>query len=373
MTLCVWISGYYYAISFCSWLDSVQQRYLGEAHVDSNISWAAFHVNQQPPQDCLPTITAMLPLFPDDSKSIAMIRHSMDMIKKAVQELNPTQVPVITLDQPLYAIAKMIQWNWPDVYGEKHFITILGGLHIEMAALNVVGDWLEDSCWVEALVQAKVASAGTADSFLKATHVTRTRHAHQVTASSLYILMKKAYACYLESSQPGDQHEAFEAWCAKRKQEAPQFSFWYTALQLELLVLSFVKSLRTGNFALYVDSLTKLAPWFFILDHTNYARWVPVHLRDMANLSTAHPEIASEFNNGNFTVCKTRRVFSAMAIDQAHEQNNCAVKSDGGAIGLTQSPDALRRWIVAGPEVVRIISEFKASIPKGATSSLRHM
>ena len=49
-----------------------------------------------------------------------------------------------------------------------------------------------------------------------------------------------------------------------------------TALQLELLVFSFVKSLREANFALYVDCLTKLTPWFFSLDHTNYARWVPV-------------------------------------------------------------------------------------------------
>ena len=62
----------------------------------------------------------------------------------------------------------------------------------------------------------------------------------------------------------------------------------------------------------------------------------------MANLCTAHPQIAEEFNSGNFIVRKTGRAFSAMAIDQAHEHNNCAVKSDGGAIGLTQSPDALR-------------------------------
>ena len=51
-------------------------------------------------------------------------------------------------------------------------------------------DWLEDTGWVEALVQAKVVSAGTADSFLKASHITRTRHAHQVTANRLYILLK---------------------------------------------------------------------------------------------------------------------------------------------------------------------------------------
>jgi len=41
--------------------------------------------------------------------------------------------------------------------GDDHFV-ILGGLHIEMAELRVIGDWLEDSGWVEDLVQAKVAS-----------------------------------------------------------------------------------------------------------------------------------------------------------------------------------------------------------------------
>ena len=36
---------------------------------------------------------------------------------------------------------------------------------------------------------------------------------------------------------------------------------------------------------------------------------------------------------------KTRRAFSSIAIDQAHEQNNAAVKGDGGAAGLTQNSD----------------------------------
>ena len=62
---------------------------------------------------------------------------------------------------------------------------------------------------------------------------------------------------------------------------------------------------------MYFDALTELVPWFHALDHTNYARWIPVHLRDMAELSTKHPEIAKEFSEGNFTVRKTNRVFSA--------------------------------------------------------------
>ena len=38
----------------------------------------------------------------------------MDVIQQAVQKLNSVKVPVITLDQPLYAISKLIQWNWPE-------------------------------------------------------------------------------------------------------------------------------------------------------------------------------------------------------------------------------------------------------------------
>ena len=40
-----------------------------------------------------------------------MIRHSMDVVKNAVEHLNPGQTPVVTFDQPLFALAKQIQWK----------------------------------------------------------------------------------------------------------------------------------------------------------------------------------------------------------------------------------------------------------------------
>ena len=47
----------------------------GVHSVDDSISWAAFHSNQEPLHDFEVTIGYLLPLFPDDSKSVAMIRH----------------------------------------------------------------------------------------------------------------------------------------------------------------------------------------------------------------------------------------------------------------------------------------------------------
>ena len=120
-----------------------------------------------------------------------MIGHSMDVVKKAVESLNPGQIPVFTVDQPLHTIAKSIQWNWTGSHGEDHFVVMFGGLHIEMAALKAIGNLLDSSGWAGALVQANVATSGTADSFRCVTHVTRTRRAHQITASSMYLLLEK--------------------------------------------------------------------------------------------------------------------------------------------------------------------------------------
>ena len=96
------------------------------------------------------------PLFPQEAKSVSMIRHAMNVIKTAVKYINPGQTPVVAVDQPLYNVAKQIQWNWPETHGEEHFVLMLGGLHIEMATLSVLADWLEDSRWINALVETNM-------------------------------------------------------------------------------------------------------------------------------------------------------------------------------------------------------------------------
>ena len=47
-----------------------------------------------------------------------------------------------------------------------------------------------------------------------------------------------------------------------------------------------------------------------------------------------------------------------MAHDQIHEQLNAVVKGYGGIVGITENDDALRRWMVAGPEAARMLLEY---------------
>lgn len=71
----------------------------------------------------------------------------MKIVKDAITYINPGQTPIIGMDQPLYALAKQIQWEKADVYGEGGYIVMMGGLHIEM-----VGHWISNSGWDSALV-----------------------------------------------------------------------------------------------------------------------------------------------------------------------------------------------------------------------------
>ena len=85
-------------------------------------------------------------------------------------------------------------------------------------------------------------------SFLKASHVTRTRRAHEIAASSLYFLLQKAYFDYTSGLEEGHQHMSLEDWCADRRKAYLQFQFWFIILQLELEVMIYVRAIReTGR------------------------------------------------------------------------------------------------------------------------------
>ena len=288
-----------------------------------------------------------------------MICHALEVISTAVRYLNPSQIPVTAFDQPLFALAKQVQWQWPERFGEGKLIVMFGGLHVELTALKAIGKWIEDSGWTGALVQSGIASSGTADSFLKASHVSKTRRAHQITASALKILMLNAYNSYCDVMEEPREKMSFEAWRFKRETESPQFQYWSITLDFELLIMIFVRSLQERNFELYKSALISLMPWFFALNHPNYSRWLSVHITDMISLQDAHPSVLKEFQDGNFVVHKTNHRYSSIAIDCAHEQHNKCVKGDGGAIGLMENSSELLRWMVSGPEIARAVNEFE--------------
>ena len=140
--------------------------------------------------------------------------------------------------------------------------------------------------------------------------------------------------------------------------ERAVFKYWFKLYELELILLRFVKSLRTLDSELFVSSLEKIVPWMFSMDHIHYPRWLPVFINDLKMLKDLHPMVGEEYAKGHFTFNKTKKRFSSLPIDQAHEQNNKLVKIEGGAVGILENHTSLMKWMVDGPEINKMLNAF---------------
>ena len=90
-----------------------------------NASWAAYYASRQENPPIGQTNVSLFLFFHEKSNSVAIISHIMNNNAAATQFLNPVQTPVITMDQLLYALAKQLQWQFPNLYREDKYVIIL--------------------------------------------------------------------------------------------------------------------------------------------------------------------------------------------------------------------------------------------------------
>ena len=57
----------------------------------------------------------------------------MEQLRKITERINPGQCPVITADQPVYALCKQVQ-----LLSEKSYFVKMGDLHTEIAFLSSI-------------------------------------------------------------------------------------------------------------------------------------------------------------------------------------------------------------------------------------------
>ena len=198
------------------------------------------------------------------------------------------------------------------------------------------------------------AKGGVAESFLSGSKVLQTRYGRQVRLCVLEILLKRAY-------NEEALTKPFKEWKRNKENKCPQFTFWSLTCNMEMLLLRSVRSLRSKSFKLFAESLEEMLPFFFAVDHLNYARWLSVHRKDLKSLSSTNSTIYAAFLEINFVVTKTLQNFSSIHIDHAHEQNKKLEKKDCSAIGLRENTAGLT--LICGSEIARIVNEFEKIMP----------
>ena len=88
----------------------------------------------------------LIPVLLEISHATALLNRVVNLVKEAVEHLDPNQTPVLTMGHPFSAIAKEIQWQWPDSFSNNKYVIM-----IEMARRVV--QWF--------LVPSTITTAGT--------------------------------------------------------------------------------------------------------------------------------------------------------------------------------------------------------------------
>lgn len=125
-------------------------------------------------------------------------------------------------------------------------------------------------------------------------------------------------------------------------------------------LLQQIKAEHSGNWDLYLSTLAVITPDFYAFDRPNYSRWLPIHIENMPNLKSKHPQVYEEFAAGNFSISRSGHPFSQVAADMALQQSiNADSKSKGGIVGIFQSPAALERWFLTAHVRTSVTTSLK--------------
>ena len=115
------------------------------------------------------------------------------------------------------------------------------------------------------------------DSLVSVNLIKRARYYIQVAPCVMFSLLTSAH------KKSGDKSPVLQ-WLKNQSEESEMCHYWYIIIDLMLNLLIFVRSVREGNFNLFVSSLKQVVKWYYACDHYHYARWGMVHLCDLVNL-----------------------------------------------------------------------------------------
>ena len=74
--------------------------------------------------------------------------------------------------------------------------------------------------------------------------------------------------------------------------------------------LELSRSIREGDFDLYVFTLKNISKFFFAFNQPNYARWLTEYHSKLLKIRDTHPEVEKQFQTDAFDVRNRTKLFS---------------------------------------------------------------
>ena len=326
-------------------------------------SWTSFnqaHSEINPPR----TTTGYMPIIQAPAHDLSTLNTAVLRAVHMAKALDNRYV-VMTVDQALFPLLMELKWGVSEF--EDALIPRLGGLHISMNFLKVLGQHMSDCGLQQIWEESELMGPNSAEKVMNGKSYAKGMRAHKLTWQALWRLLLPKVQSYLEANDPDMGHRLSEAaekqdvetlatvlgseiflghvdLFLETKDDDVNFKFWWQYLNMVSILLKFIRAQREGLWDDHLDAFRSMLPYFHRYDHINYARWGAVYLSEMNRLPE---EVAHEFCQGNFVVKGSDKRFNQVDPDHSLEWLNGIGKKAGGIVGITKTKTALSRWTLS--------------------------
>ena len=205
---------------------------------------------------------------------------------------------VITFDLAMYVKATQLQWRFPNEFSDP--VIRLGGFHIALNYLALLGKKYASSGLDDLLVELGVYAAGTASALMKGKFYNRGIWAHNIAMEALFHLKWCAFLLWYQSKYGGriildEEHlmkrikecvavfekkkdvgksvhqlgdnlsgvfALLEELTLSSQATSQMFAFWEEYLSMVNILLQFIKAERTADWSLHLATVAAMLPHF---------------------------------------------------------------------------------------------------------------
>lgn len=306
---------------------------------------------------------SLLPVIPEPPTNSSVQLTVMRQLEKLNESMNKTTIKVVvTADMAIYKPLKQLEMAKEDCKGK--WILKPGELHIIIAQLRTIGEFVCGSGIPELWVECDLYSSVTMKQILEGRHIRRAIEAHLTTTTTLNILLLEEFdkeqpgkitllqplldelAVSLQSNNESNikqKHDAvisfikenrileeIKRFVSSRKSVEPVFKMACSYMDMVQSMLCFIRSVRTSDWNLSLASLHDFLKYFFAFNRLNYARMISLYLAEMDVLQLTDPDIWKNVIEGKWVVNRNAVPFCALGADEALEHQNRKLKLQGG-------------------------------------------
>lgn len=341
--------------------------------------WGSFIFSTGTPPKRLTTID-YYPVINQPITEYRTVQECLRYAEEATAEVGQ-EYTITTFDLGVWMKALPLVWNHPDKY-RKHII-LIGTFHLACAYMKMIGKKMAGSGLADILLEAGLISGGSISGVLSGKHYERALHCHKVMLETLEMLLMAEFeeeheqpisklpesvTTKLESlvRKPSADHvqnvlhdeqmlavlEKYQEF--RRSGKLGKTSqLWISYMDHVRILLSMLEAVKTNNFLLYAQSMSRMTPLFFAFGGHNYARYLSFFSIFLANIDTSHPGALELIKKGAFSVARSFIPGNRCAVDKTMEETFMwHAKSPGGpgssgagTSGILTNYEAYQRWV----------------------------